>query len=464
MEGLSDKSLLDFINDLINSNASKINEQNKYMTYYLGENDVDKKTDDLNKPNNILKFNFAELVIETNHSYLFSNPISYDSKDNPAAKKFIDYLRVINHDNDEEFHTASIGKSAAIRGEAVEIVNIDPQGNIQLIETPSTEWVFFNFNNKEYALRHYEVERWVPQGNSYEKKDITKVEIYSDTQIERYEIIEDNLYIEQGYPKPHYFEQIPVVVYENKSTNEIGGQSDIKNIVNLIDGYNKAMSAIADTIEYNSDPYLVLINLGLTAGLSEEEAREEVDRMRKARLLEFTSDSQTQADAKFLQWDNNIEAYELFLNRLVRKIFILSFTPDLFTKEGQITADSGIALQIKHSGTDIKSNAKIKAFVKGLRKRLKLIAIALEKQGLGDFYSSGAYRDVNISFNKSMPVNISDEIETAVKALGVLSHRTVIEKFISKVDNAEEELKRIEEEQGTPINLGEPTMEDPNGE
>lgn len=442
--------LSQLIKDAISNSTGETAEKEKYMSYYLGEHReiLNKKVDNENKPNNQLIFNFPELMVETNHSYLYGKPLTYsntlkeDHQDFKLTQEFHDELDKIFFDNDEEFVTGSELKSSSIMGEAVELHFIDKNNNIRFIETPSTEWIFIGDEASEIhlAIRHFKKISYIPSGDKYEKKEVTKAEVYTSEMIYFFE--EDGDEFKKVDEKIHKNGEIPAINYKNKGTITSKGQSDLKGIIRLVDSYNKAMSSMLDSLEYHGDPYLLLKNFGFDI--------EQIKSMIEAKILALNGDKDT--DAKFLQWDQNVDAYEKFLDRVERMLFVLSYTPDLFSKEGMSSGDSGVALKMKYAGADLKANSRETSFKMGLKKRLRLIARQLEAKTRKPFYSKGIYRYIDIQFNRSIPQNLKELVEIVVGLAGSVSEETRIN-LLPFVDDLEKEIEAIENERGLSIDL-----------
>jgi SPP1 family phage portal protein len=458
---INDKLINQLIHDQIAKTASKRSKMKRFFDYYAGEHDILGKEDaGTGKPDNRLVYNFCELIIDTNHSYLFSKPYSMDIKTSPnksffqkifkkadsenLTDEFLANVKEIYHDNDEEIITSNHGKTSGIAGESVEVHWIDKNGNIKFVDTDPREWVFFKYDGVDFALRHFKSEEYVPSTSlkSYELKEYYYVELYTDEWIREYKQTDIGEF-ELQKELPHFYGEIPVIrLYNKDSIANIEGQSDLKNVIALNDAINKAQSSQMNTLEYHGDPYMIFKNFGLDD--------EGVQKIKESRVIEMHG---LDMDVSFLQWDHNVEAYEKFLDRVERLIFILSFTPDIFAKEG-LTSDSGISLIMKFIGADLKSQQKERVFIKGLRKRLRLLAKQLEAKTNRPYYSQGVHRLIEINFNRNMPQNTKELVEMVKNLAGTVSDETRI-KLLPFVENAEEEIEKTKQESGYPIDFGE---------
>lgn len=420
----------------------------KYFNYYKGDHEIKSKTEaGEGKPNNKLVYNFCELIVDMNHSYLFSKPYSMDvrqdnsnffrkffnlDKDRVNQEEFINDLQTIYFDNDEELITSKHGKITAITGVSVEVHYIDKKGHIRFKNGDPREFFRFVYEGKEYVVRHFTTTSYEKVKGDFELIEKKKMEVYTDEKVEEWEK-EDDDWKKMG-ETPHFYDEIPVVFFYNRElVDEKDSISDLKNMIALNDSYNKASSSILNTLEYNGDPYLIFKNFGMD--------EDDIETFKETRIIEMLGDD---VGIEFLQWNHETNAYELFLDRLERLIFILSLTPDLFNKEG-MSSDSGVSLKMKFAGADLKAQQKETAFTVGLRKRIRLISKQLELKTNKAYYGSGIYRNVEITFNRNLPQNLKELVEMVNGLAGTVSEETRV-KLLPFVDNAGEEIKKRKED------------------
>jgi SPP1 family phage portal protein len=454
---ITDKLYAKLIKDQIEGHQVERRNMLKMKDYYEGRMGINHRTikgeyaeDGTRlKPNNKLGFNFARLVIETNHSYLFSSPISYDLNSDESQPTFAldtefhKHLQTILKDNNYEELDSGLGKDSSIFKVGVEVPYIDKNTKeYKIKQTPAYEWVFFSFLGEDYALRYFPDFDYKITGDEYDKREFTRAELYSKSFIKFFKENEDGIY-ELENEVEHFFDELHPTPYSNQETDGgVDPQSDIENIVSLIDAYNLIASSSVNVVEMFGDPFLVLQGFGFD--------EQEISQMVDSKVIVLNGEN---AKAFYLKLDMDTALVENMLNRLERQIFTLSFTPSLFAEEkgGDM---SGTAIRLRMYPGDLKANAKEKSFLKSLRKRIRLIARQLEKKSNKTYFSSGCHRRIAISFNRNIPQNLT-EIITAVKDLdGIASRKTQL-KMLPFVDDVEQELARIEEEQGTPINFEE---------
>ncbi|MGF9893301.1 phage portal protein [Priestia megaterium] len=451
---INEKLFAEIVNDQIVALGSKRADMKKFTDYYKGNHSILYKEEaGLGSPDNRLVFNFCELVIDVNHSYLFSKPYSMDLKDKTTGwfseirktdiekmtEDYINELHTIYHFNNEENITSMHGKISGITGQSVELHYIDSAGNIRFVDTKPEEWSFFKYQGEEYAMRYYKTTEFVAAkgATGYEKKEIEKAELYNNQFIFYWE--KDDRGWNITNQQEHFYGEIPVIVFENRDPLDGESVSDLKNITILNDAYNDAASNLANVLSYNGDPFLVLKNFGLD--------EEGIEKIKDTRIIEiFSGGADADADIRYLQWDHNVDSYEKLLDRLFQNIFVLSFTPDLFTKQqGTANSDSGVALKMKFVGADLKSQQKESSFKKGLRKRLRLIAKMLEERTLKGYYTNRIFQNISLTFNRNMPQNLTEIVDNVVKLAGTVSEETRI-KLLPFVPNAAEEAEKVKNE------------------
>lgn len=446
---MNDKLMNEILTNILAENGTRIANMNKFFNYYKGDHDILREGETgTGKPDNKLVYNFAELIIDTNHSYLFSKPQSYDfkhrqeswikkvfSKDKAESlsEEFLDDVRVIYFDNNEESTTSTLGKKAAISGEAVELHWIDTDGNIKFTETDAREWFSFTFEKTEYWGRKITKEDYVAKGQSYEKVKKEMVELYTKENIFEYEKQESGYVLVNE--QQHFYGEIPAIKFANGDYVNGITTSDLKNVIALNDAYNFANSAALNNLQYNGDPYLLLKGFSFSD--------EQIENLKSARVIELIDKDM---DVNFLQWNHETNAYEVFLDRLERLIFVLSFTPDLFSKEG-LSSDSGVSLKMKFIGADLKADQKIRSFIAGFRKRLRLIAKQLENKTNKSYHTDGIYRSIEVSFNKNMPQNLKETVEMVQGLIGSVSDETRV-KLLPFIENASDEVEKMKQDQG----------------
>lgn len=445
--------LSEFIKLGIQQNEPKKAKLKKYMDYYNGEHEILNRTIDgeetMGKPNNKLIFNFCEIVIETQHGFLFSNPPKMDNalpETDPnyaSVEEFLTDIENVYFLNDEANVTSSQGKTSSIYGKAVELHYIDTEGNIRFQEFSPLGWV--DLTLPEYGkckLHYYSDFEFVPKGGKYERVDFTRAELYTSESVITLKETEKGYILESE--TPHFYGEVPVVYYVNKTSIEDAeeGQSDLKNVLMLNDNFNRTASDLSNTLEYHSNPILIAENIKIL--------EEDLAQVKDARILNIVGgvDSKVQ----FLEWSQNTEAFDSFLDRTEKEIYQLSMTPNMFSEESMGNL-SGVAIRMRMENAELKANQKEANFKKGLGQRLRLLAKQLELKTNKKYFTNEIYKHVDISFQRNLPVNETEVIDNVVKLAGTVAETTRIAQ-LPFVKNAVDEIEKRDAEQGASVDIG----------
>jgi SPP1 family phage portal protein len=188
------------------------------------------------------------------------------------------------------------------------------------------------------------------------------------------------------------------------------GLSDIKDVETLIDEFNERASDLSNTLQYNSNPLLKLINCTMD--------KEQLQEMINSRCIQLPEGAQ----AEYLVWDQQINAIEKHLERLNDCILTFSCTPKLYKDNDEGNPMSGISIKMKFSGADLKANNKERNYRLGIKKRIRLISkiLALTENKVYN------YNDVDIIFNRSIPQNLLELADIVVKLKGTVSDETLL--------------------------------------
>ena len=108
---------------------------------------------------------------------------------------------------------------------------------------------------------------------------------------------------------------------------------------------------------------------------------------------------------------------------------------------------SGVAMKYKHWGAEQVVSTKERKFKKSLKERLKLIAESVKTKNFD-------YRGVDIKFNRNIPVNNAETIESLVKLKGVISDESLFSqmRFLG-IKDAQKEIDRIKKENADLIEI-----------
>ncbi|MDD3502515.1 MAG: phage portal protein [Eubacteriales bacterium] len=389
----------------------------KLQNYYKGFQAIDNKSvADSSKPCNIVKTNFTRIISNAYTGYFMGEPVRYQS-DN---KEMLSELEAINNYNDEAGENMQLAKDASITGRAIELVYIDSEGLVRFKRLNPAEVILIYDDTLEEELL-FAIRFWEYQAID-EQTPTLFVQVYSRNEIISYSGNSNQL-TETGRIA-HAFSLVPVVVFFNDSDK----QGDFESILTLQDAYNKIDSYSVDELEAFSDAYLALSGL-------EGTTNEDIQDMKNNRVLLLPDDGK----AAFLTKNINDTYIENLKNRLVDSIYKTSLCPDL--QNPSFGTDSGVAVRYKLIFFNSRTAEKERLFKIGLQRRIELITAYMNVIG-----SAYDYRDIDMSFSRSLPQN---DIETAgiINQLrGIVSNETLISK-LSFIPDAKSELERLAAEQ-----------------
>ena len=446
-EQLTDlKSVLQYLID--NHNVTEIS---KLQEYYEGRHGIlSRQMADSTKPNNKLVNNLAAYITDTITGYIMGKPVSYSvDEEEPkgvvgrAVEKvklalasggnneaYLEALQSVFDLNDEQDHNSELAKSASIKGAAYELLYTDEEANIRFAELPRENVIYVETDDvaaePALAVRIYEVDDL--QGGKRHLYDV-----YTDSEIITYEMVTENEVksLVERERRAHYFQGVPVVAYPNNK--ELMG--DFKGVLSLIDAYNNAQSDTANDFEYFTDAYLKLTGADMD--------HKDIVKMKETRVITMPD---KECDADWLIKQINDVAVENYKNRVRRDIHALSKTPNLTDEQfaGQL---SGVAIAYKIWGMEQISATKERKFKKGLQRRIELITNIFNATG-----KQWDYRDINMTFSRNMPQNLTEIVEMVQKLKSTVSDQTLLSQ-LPFIEDPQEEIERLEKQNAGKVDL-----------
>lgn len=393
---------------------------NRLMNYYVGKSDIKKRqmADPL-KPNNKIVNPFGSYIVDTVQGYFLGKPVTYQTENEDLKEKLTDVFER----NHEQAQNSKLGKQLSITGIAYELMYMNESNEIRFAMIDPRE-VFMIYDNSIecrplMAVRFYEVDNYITG------EETTHIELYTADKIQYGYKDGDALVVDSE--QPHYFKSVPIIVYKNN--DECTG--DFEKVIDLIDAYDLAVSDTANNLEYFADSYLVLSNM-------EGTEPEDIAQMKENRVMILGENGKAEWLVKS---DQNIEV-EGFKDRLRTDIHALSQVPNL-TDESFANAQSGESLKYKLFGLENMVAIKERLFKKSLQQRIQLITNILNVQG--KYFDN---TEVDITFTRNIPQNLTNLADIASKLEGIISKETLLS-ILPFVDPAKE-LERLErEKEGT---------------
>lgn len=389
----------------------------------------DRVFDDEGKINRKLNNSFDSEIVDTKVGYFIGHPISYqidEEQDNSEA--FDKVVQNFNLRSDIADLDAETVKVATICGYAGRLLYIDVDGEERAMLLYPWETIAVydrSIHELQYAMRYYTIT--VKEGK--ETKELIRVEWYDRENVTFYIESRDG----QGFvlddtepvnPKPHLFDEVPVVMFINNDEQ----QGDAEKVLELIDAYDRAISDVNSEIEEFRLAYMLFY------GYSIDE--EIIKQARKTGA--FGLDVKTEGvGVEFLTKQLNDQVIENHLDRLEANI--LRFANSINMTDEQFAGNaSGVAIKYKLTPLENKCITLERKMTAALRQQFKILCTAWAKKGI-----NLDYINVFFGFKRNLPVNISDEADSTGKLKGMVSEKTRLS-LLSFVDDVEWEIEEME--------------------
>ena len=235
-------------------------------------------------------------------------------------------------------------------------------------------------------------------------------------------------------PKPHYFDEVPVIEYLNNKL-AIG---DFELQIPLIDAYNALMSDRITDKEQFIDAILALYGAMLGDNEAKDaDGRTAAQKLKEDRLMELPKD----AKAEYITRTFDESGVEILKKAIEQDIHKFSHIPCM-TDESFGGNVSGVAMEFKLLGMENITKIKTRYYKRGLRKRLRLFSAWLAKSKSVQVDISG----ITPTFSRAMPKNLLEISQVTANLWGKVSRKTLLSQ-IPFVENVEEELAAVEKEE-----------------
>lgn len=408
-----------FINEFEINKAPKLRALKKY---YLSENPAIKRESKSQNSNYKVAHSFAASITDTHVGYFMGSPVHYNSEDEAAEQA----MRLITDMNDEESQNLRLAQDCSIYGLAHELIYIDSTKNVRFKDVDPRSSFTIHQNDLDqkplYFVRYYksssnvlETEKWV-------------VEVYDNKNKSIYHTTGGLLgNIKFDSSTPHGFTEVPVAVYNNNRFRT----GDFEKVIPMIDAYDSIASNTLNDLENFADAYLVFKNVDLD--------EDDVKLMRETKTISF-NDIDGNASVEWLTKDVlEAGAWEGSQAKLEQQIYILTGTPQ-FSDENFAGNSSGVAIKYKILPLEQKAASKEREFRKGLQRRISLINDVVDL-----LLSDMTYLDIDITFKRTLPVDILAEMQAVQAGHGLLPQETLLGQ-VSFVDNPAEEVAKLQAE------------------
>lgn len=381
---------------------------NKYKNYYDGIQAIlNKSYTDETKPCSKIVTNYCKNIADSYCGYLATPGfISYSSEND--IEHVMDILRY----NDYQEEDNSFLLDALVYGTAAELMYNDKDGKtrFRLINPTQCFGVYDDSLTGDlmYFIRMYKVNEW-------DNSDTYNVDVYTDTHIHHFKMAGANgALTPSGDPEQHYFSQCPANIFHLPDEKSI-----FDCILGLQDGANEILSAEVDDYSAFCDAYLALTGCDADA--------EDIAIMKENRVLILPEG----ASAQWITKNANDTQVENILKRIHDSIYRIAQCPDFSSESFVGGVSSGIAIQYRLTGMENKAGSIEGQMKKALQRRIEIICgIASLKLG------EEVFRDINITFKRNVPEDLSSTINVINSLKGSVSDATLLSQlpFISDVN------------------------------
>ncbi|TLQ07574.1 phage portal protein [Marinilactibacillus psychrotolerans] len=371
------------------------------------------------KPDNRLVVNNAKEIVDSYNGFFIGVPVKVTHQEQTVTK-FVDEFRKRNSLDDVE---SEASKLSAIYGHSyIYVFQNEESETCVTFNSPLDMFIVYDDTIQEEPL--FAV-RYKPTDTGYEGQLFIKgKELYilnDATGTILTELDEDQ--------DRFYYNDIQIIEWkENEERTSV-----FEPVETLINAMNKALSSKMNDIDYFADAYLAVLGADLDSGSLQD--------IRDNRIINlFGTDNIKDIVVKFLDKPDGDTSQENFLDRVERLIYEKSMIANI--NDESFGNASGVALEFKlqpMKNLAINKERKVKVAMKRMYKLIFSVPLQLPNNMIDE------WKNLNFTFTRNIPRNVSDEAETAGKLQGVVSKETQLS-VLSIVDNVQEEIERINTE------------------
>lgn len=395
----------------------------KYKNYYDGKQAIlNKAYNDASKPCSRVITNYCKNITDAYCGYLASpGYISYSSEQD--IEEIMNILRY----NDYNAEDAELLLDALTYGTAAELMFIDGEGQTRFrtINPTSCFGVYDDSLTGDllYFVRFYKDDDW-NDTNTY------NVDVYSDYDIKHYQMSGKNGYLVFKSEEPHYFSQVPANIFSLPDEKSI-----FDCVLSLQDAANEIISSEIDDFSAFCDAYLALIGV--------DADRDDIAAMKENRVIILPSDG----SAQWLTKNANDAQVENILKRIHDSIYRIAQCPDFSSETFVGGVSSGVAIRYRLTGMENRAGIVEAKMKKALQRRIEIICgIASLKLG------EETFRDIQISFSRNIPEDISATINLINGLKGTVSDATLLRQ-LNFIPDVNAELEAIQEQKAANMEL-----------
>lgn len=395
----------------------------RYKSYYDGlQAIINKAYADTSKPCNKTVINYCRNIVDSYTGYLATpSYISYSSEND--IEEIMDILRY----NDYQSEDCDFLQDALIYGVAAELMYIDNESKtrFRLINPTQCFGVYDDSLTADllYFVRMYKANEW-DNANTY------NVDVYTDNEIRHYTMNGTQGNLTAIGAQPHYFSQCPANIF--CLPNE---ESIFNCVMSLQDSVNELVSAEIDDYSAFCDALLALIGVDAEA--------EDIAAMKQSRVLLLPEG----ATAQWITKNASDAQVENILKRLHDSIYRIAQCPDFSAESFVGGVSSGIAIRYRLTGMENKAGIIEGRMKKALQRRVEIICgIASLK------YGEEVFRDIQISFKRNIPEDLTSTINAINTLKGTVSDSTLLSQ-LPFIEDVNAELEAVQAQKAANMEL-----------
>lgn len=412
---LTGEDLGNFINYHTGQMRSQYRERYRY---YIGDHDIlHTKPKGGDRPDNHIVYNLCNYAVDSFNGYFIGIPPKITLEDkaaNVALKSWQDL-------NSFQDLLSELSKQADIYGRSYLLAYQDETSETRAaVINPQQAFMIYDdsIQHRRIAFVRY----W------YDDDATLHGDIYFADQIFHFDK-DANYKSDSDKGSPNLFKQVPAIEFvENEDRLGIVGQ--IQSLNNALD---RALSQKANQNEYFDNAYLAIKGMRLPED-DEGNPQMNID----GNQILYAPDSEN-GEAEFLEKPDGDQMQENLINRLIDSIFQVAKVSNL--KDESFSGNSsGVAIKYKLLPMQNAAVNKERKFTQALREFYAIIFTLVEPQP--------DIKDLSFKFTRNLPVNLSDEADTASKLEGIVSKETQLS-TLSIVDDPQAEIKKMTAEDVT---------------
>lgn len=419
---------------------------NRYKAIYGGVPIFDRQPryEEENPINNRINNDFFSEIVDFKTGYFAGEPISYSYSETDESEESTGGVQGVDKAAEAltDFTTRNnmfgvdmeVTKNASIYGYSGRLFYIDKEGMERVMPVPGYETIILSdtkIAEPEYAIRYYEVsdindtKQWIVE--FYDDKNVTtyKGDLGSLTEIET---------------RPHMFDYCPLQGIANNAER----MGDAEKVLELIDGYDRAVSDCSNEIE-------AFVHALMVVGVNVDD--EVVKKAQKSGVLIIPQVGSNVVNDPVKWVTKNIDdAFsEHHLQRLEDNIYRFSKTPNL--NKDLFSSSSGKALKFRLHQLETKCAAFESCMTDAAIHMWRLLSSSWAKKGIR-FDPLQAV----MTFKRNFPTELLENAQAAAALIGAgLSKKEAWSIAIPEIDDPDYSYELAEAEKDDVTSLYEDT-------